>query len=304
MNDYAALLQDFADYIKYIEPRSPLTIASYVNDIRHYLDYLLSLGHMDVGTISYHDITKYLVGLKATYSDATVSHKAVSIRQFHRFLYKSNVTPTNPSHYISMKKKGERIPKALSEKGLHALFSFERKTTRDEYDFALLLLLYRCGLRVSELVNLQFSQYYREEKWLRVLGKGEKERLIPVFDDASQSLDHYIDVIRPAWIKQPMPYIFVGPKGSRVSRHYIHYMIKTRAKALGLQEDVSAHTLRHSFATSMLDQGVDLRVIQELLGHSDITTTQVYTHVKNETLRKEYDRYLKGGFRKGDKNND
>ncbi|WP_267128101.1 tyrosine-type recombinase/integrase [Erysipelothrix piscisicarius] len=163
-------------------------------------------------------------------------------------------------------------------------------------DYAILMLLYRCGLRVSECVHLEFSHVYIDQQWLRILGKGNKERMIPLSEDAIDSLNDYLNDIRPQWLIQSSDRIFINAKGKGISRQYIDSMIKSRCKEMGITTPISAHTLRHSFATAILDTGVDLRIIQELLGHQDISTTQIYTHVNKKTLKREYDQYLKGGF--------
>ncbi|MEG0328258.1 MAG: tyrosine-type recombinase/integrase [Erysipelothrix sp.] len=287
--------QEFMHFMRFVDPRSDHTISAYNSDINHYLSYIEQQDIFDLRDISYHNITDYLGVLNEEYEFATIQRKIVSIRQFHQFLIKSGKITQDPTQYLSLKRQGSRLPKVASQETIQALFSFPITTFKDLYDHTILLMLYRCGLRVSECVDLSFNQIYREEKWIRIIGKGQKERMIPVADDALNALFDYIENVRPSWVTSQSPYVFINSKGKRLTRQYVDQMIKRRCKHAGL-DSISAHTLRHSFATGILEQGVDLRIIQELLGHSDIATTQIYTHVHQNTMKREYDAYLKGGF--------
>ncbi|QIK70052.1 tyrosine-type recombinase/integrase [Erysipelothrix sp. HDW6C] len=297
-------LIEFNHYIRFIDPKASLTVVSYNNDIQHYINYLEEQGMNDIESITYHDISGYITALNDTYEFASIQHKIVSIRQFHQFLVRSGKATHDPTQYMSLKRQGKRLPHVASDHALQTLFKMDIATGKDILDYAVLILLYRCGLRVSECVNLTFAQVYKQEKWLRIVGKGDKERMIPISDDALNALYRYIDTVRPHWVVQASEFIFIGKKGTQLTRQYVHNMIKLRCKELGIFEPISAHTLRHSFATGILEAGVDLRIIQELLGHSDIATTQIYTHVKNKTMKREYTKYLTGGFSNKGGNND
>lgn len=286
----------FIHYIQFIDPKSTLTVASYRNDLNHYINYLNKNEVETLNDVEAQTIRKYIHELKEDYAMSTIQHKIVVVRQFHQYLLNSGQLNHDPTTFISLKNKGTRLPNTVSEETINILFSFERREGKDYLDYAILMLLYRCGLRVSECVNLEFSQLYRDQQWLRILGKGNKERMIPLASDALCAINEYIDVIRPQWSIQQTEHIFINAKGKVISRQYIDSMIKSRCKEMGIMTPISAHTLRHSFATAILDTGVDLRIIQELLGHQDISTTQIYTHVNKTTLKREYDQFLKGGF--------
>ncbi|QIK86187.1 tyrosine-type recombinase/integrase [Erysipelothrix sp. HDW6B] len=289
-------LNDFNHFIQFIDPKSELTVKSYLTDVRDYIEFLESQDIRTPEMIEYRHITSYMASIQSRYAPATLQHKVVSIRQFHQYLVKTNVTQHDPTQYMNLKNQGQRLPYIAENEAIVTLLSFARKTPKDTFDYALLIIMYRCGLRVSECTNLTFSNYYPQEKLLRIVGKGNKQRVIPMTQDVQEALDTYIQLVRPVWLVSSSEYIFVGSKGNQVTRQYIHNMIKLRSKEMNLSTAISAHTLRHAFATSILDVGVDLRVIQELLGHQDIRTTQIYTHVSKDALKKEYDQFLVGTF--------
>lgn len=295
----------FEHFISYIDPRSELTILSYSNDISHYLSFLEQEGVNAIEEVTYDIINRYLQSLSSDYEFSTIQHRIVSIRQFHQFLINTGRMQHDPTQYLSLKRKGSRLPHIASDNAIAKLLSFDRETPKDIFDYALLMTLLRCGLRVSECTDLTFNQIYNEEKWLRIVGKGNKERMVPISQDALDAINQYIDVVRPLWIITNTDFIFVNSKGKHVTRQYINNMIKLRSKKLAIYEKITPHTLRHYFASSILDAGVDLRVIQELLGHQDVSTTQIYTHVQNKALKRDYDKYLSGGFinsKKGEEN--
>ena len=290
------LMAEFIYFIQYIDPKSELTIKSYRNDLRAYFAFLKNNNITKITEIDYHLITQYIVSMKDQFTPNTIRHRIVCVRQFHQYCMKMKHTPTDPSSFIAMKNSGSRLPKSLLHDDLVRLLNFPCHDAKDYLDRALLRILYRCGLRVSECVDLTFAQLHSDESWLRIMGKGRKERLVPISEDALEALEYYIDLIRPTLLKDRSDFIFIGLRGGKISRQYVHTMIKSRSRDLNIDSDISAHTLRHSFATDLLAQDTDLRVIQELLGHADISTTEIYTHVSQETLKNEYDLFLTGGF--------
>ena len=293
-------LSSFEHFISYIDPRSNLTIKSYSNDVKHYLEYLDTHDIKSLDDISYHTINGYISTLNQTYEFATIQHKIVSIRQFHKFLVNTGRSQHDPTQYLSLKRKGSRLPHIASDTSIIKLLSFTRETSKDIFDYAILMVLVRCGLRVSECTNLVFNQIYADEKWLRIVGKGNKERMVPISDDALDALNEYLTLVRPTWLVKDSDFVFINAKGKQVTRQYINNMIKLRSKELDIRENLTPHSLRHYFASGILDAGVDLRVIQELLGHQDISTTQIYTHVQNKALKRDYDKFLKADFMNND----
>ena len=289
---------DFIQNIKYIQPKAFATQDSYANEIQQYGEFLKEAGITRVKDITHNDIFNYINSIHDVFEPATIKHHVVTIRQFHKYCYRVKASSHDPSTFVSIKPNQRRLPKTLSHDNIIRLFNFPRDSGKEILDYALLLTLFRCGLRVSECVELTFSQLQLEEKWLRIMGKGSKERMVPISKDLQQALKHYIDTVRPLWEKKPSDRVFLSARGNLISRQYVHSMIKLRSLEQGITQEISAHTLRHSFATTLLEKGADIRIIQELLGHSDITTTQIYTYVSKETLKREYDSYLKGGFSK------
>lgn len=288
------ILAAFQHYLRFIEPKSELTVSSYLNDVNHYLNYLEKEKLNDFNTLSYQDILAYMDYYKDDLSHTTLQHRLVSIRQFHQFLVKQKYTEHDPSAHISLKKQAKRLPHSLSRGNIQLLFDQELIHDEDYLNDAIMRLLFRGGLRVSEVVNLSFAQYYKNEKWLRISGKGNKERLVPLSDDAVIALNTYIEQVRPVWLKKAQNKIFINHKGNVITRQYVYNVVRLKGQRAGINQSISPHTLRHSFATSLLEAGTDLRVIQELLGHSDIQTTQIYTHVQKDSLKKEYDTYMPG----------
>lgn len=289
-------LADFLHYIKYVEPKAELTVQSYSSDLRHYINFLQTNEIKDFKDVSFNEINHYLKSLKEDFTLSTIQHRAVSIRQFHQYLLQMGVLKSDPSQYLDVKAKGKTIPKIISEDTLEKLFSFPIKNNQDQMDLTILMLLYHSGLRVSELCALTFNQLYLDERWLRILGKGSKERLVPLSKESAEELKAYLNDVRPFLDTNKSDLIFLSKKGRTLSRQSVHTMIKYRCNQQEIKENVSAHSLRHRFATSFLERGVDLRFIQELLGHADISTTQIYTHVNIKTMRNEYDKFLPGGF--------
>ncbi len=296
------LVEDFINHIRYIEPKSKATQESYIREIRRYRDYLIDHDLEDINTITYNDINQYIKDLRNDLSANSTRHHIVTIRQFHQYVFRLGLSHTDPSVHIKTKSSNQSTPRSLSNEELQKLFSFPRNDLKDHLDYAILLLLFRCGLRVSECTELTINQIYMEEKLIRVLGKGNVERMVPMTDDLVLTLKNYLQKVRPLLVKKPSQSLFLSLRGNLISRQYVHTMIKLRCSEADLSDAISAHTLRHTFATKLMEQGVDIRIIQELLGHSDISTTQIYTHVTWDTLRKEYDAHLQGGFTsKGDK---
>lgn len=291
-------LTSYLNYIQFTEPKSEATIDSYKRDLIHFTDYLNYIEINDFNLVTYEILITYLTELEDEYASKSIERKISSIRNLFKYLLQYNIINTNVTSYIKHKRANIKLPQALNEKQIQKLFSFPKESPKDYMDYAILMVLFKTGIRVSECVDLKFNQIFEEERWLRIIGKGNKERMVPIDKEAFESLNYYIKAIRPSFEKRASQYVFIAPSGKRISRQYIHTMIQKRRLETNLSIDISAHTLRHSLATNMLNQSVDLRVIQEILGHSDIKTTQIYTHVNNEKLKNEYDEFLDLNFDK------
>ena len=290
------ILNEYLSSVQYSSPKSDLTLQSYKRDLTHFIKYLEDIEIKDFRDLSYEELLTYINELSDEYAPNSVYRKISSIRVFYQYLLTFNYIEHDITTYMRTTKRHKTLPKVLTVDQVRQLLSFEEKEPKDYLDKTIILLLFRTGLRVSECTNLEFVHFYQEERLLRFVGKGNKERIVPMSQDVYDALQYYIQSVRPIFEKKRTNRIFITPKGNPISRQYVHRVIQLRRMETGLNAHVSAHTLRHSLATSMLDQEVDLRIIQEMLGHADISTTQIYTHVKKNTLRNEYEKYIPGGF--------
>ena len=247
------------------------------------------LGIHDVQSIRECDINDYLIELREDFTPATVNRRLASIRSFHRFLAQRDPELIDPSRFLRGSKKQAHLPLYLNETEITRILESFNTSDLDVLHKSIIELLYGCGLRVSECCSLRMKQLHLDQKIIRVTGKGNKERMLPLHAEGSTVLRQYVVYVRPQWEKTRSPYVFLNSRGMPLNRQYVHHMIKEKVRELGLNPHYSAHSFRHSFATHLLDGGADLRVVQELLGHSDIQTTQIYTHVQNKRLKQAYD---------------
>ena len=297
MNDYIAR---FVDYIKSQRGYSLNTARSYETDLRHFLKYLKenhSIGTINPEQIDFHVIRAYLGGLFKRYKKTTISRKLSAIRTFFFFLEKNNLTEGNPAAEISSPKQGSYIPEYLNVDDMFMLLDApEPATTREVRNQAILELLYSCGIRVSELTGINLSDIDFKERLVRVIGKGNKERIVPIGKKALSAIEKYLDqseaVRKEAGnlhnsMNNPL---FLNNRGGRLSSRSVSSIIKGFVREYGLVNDVTPHSIRHTFATHLLDSGADLRSVQELLGHASLSTTQRYTHVSLDKLMEVYDR--------------
>ena len=301
MND--KLINAFIDTIAYLDPKAQNTVKAYRNNLQHFNAYLTEK-KLEITACKSQDIIAFLNALQADYAPASIRQVAVTIRQFYQFLYRFNYMTYDPSENLSFNRQALTLPKVPMQVSIEKLLAYPLETGTDYMDQALLLLMAQSGLRVSEAISLKFNNVYEKERWLRIIGKGNKERMIPISVDALQNMQEYVRIERPLRLKNKQDIIFLNTQGNQLSRQYVHTMIQKRSQALGIKESLSPHMLRHYFATRFLEEGVDLKVIQDLLGHSDIATTQIYTHLDKKVLKREYDTFLEGGFTKEGVNDD
>ena len=287
--DLKEALLDYQYNLLMVEHKSSRTIHSYINDLQHYILYLNDLGIHDVQSIRECDINDYLIELREDFTPATVNRRLASIRSFHRFLAQRDPKLIDPSRFLRGSKKQAHLPLYLNETEITRILESFSTSNLDVLHKSIIELLYGCGLRVSECCSLRMKQLHLDQKIIRVTGKGNKERMLPLHTEGSTVLRQYVIYVRPQWEKTRSPYVFLNSRGMPLNRQYVHHMIKEKVRELGLNPHYSAHSFRHSFATHLLDGGADLRVVQELLGHSDIQTTQIYTHVQNKRLKQAYD---------------
>lgn len=279
---------DYLHYISVVDQKALTTIQAYENDLRSYQVFLSQRGRQNIEDITYGNLQDFLIQQKNDKKNASVNRMISSLHSFHHYITFTYPHILDPSVHIKTKKNGGRLPSYFNVQEICTLLDSFGNSEQDLFHHAMLELLYSCGLRVSELCSLKINQVHLEQGFIRVIGKGDKERMIPMHDRAVQELRNYLEAVRPQWEKQRSPYVFINHYGHVVNRQYVHTLIKTKLHELGLDERLSAHSFRHSFATHLLDGGADLRVVQELLGHSDIKTTQIYTHIQNKRLKDAY----------------
>ncbi|MCA1753317.1 MAG: tyrosine recombinase XerD [Spirochaeta sp.] len=288
MTKNGRLLQRYEDYLR-VELRLALrTVETYMRECRVFGEYL-DLHKLDAGTVDATEIIEYLVDrqtAKNGVDQRTVAKIVSSLRSFFTFLTLEQEREDNPARLVEMPKMEQRIPGVLRVEEVESILSLiDTSTAYGMRDRALFELIYSCGLRISEAVELEADKLYLEEGLIRVFGKGSRERLVPVGGEAVYRLGVYMEHGRPALVKgdKRSPKVFLNHRGLGLSRKGMWKRFRELTARAGI--DAKVHTLRHSYATHLLDGGADLRAVQELLGHSDINTTQIYTHVDREDLR-------------------
>ena len=282
-------ISDFLLYLELDLNYSDNTIKSYDNDISKFTEFYENKDLLKLGV---RDIEKYINTLNEL-SPATVSHNISSLRTFYNYYMKLDKIAYNPCDSIKQPRLGTHLPTYLTVDEINTLLDIKIETPFDARNKAILEVMYATGLRISETINLEFKNIDTEECIVRVMGKGSKERIVPINDYALDALNNYLTNYRPLLVKNNYNnYIFLNNHGGMLTRQGVFKMIKQECLKKGINKTISPHTIRHTFATHLLENGADLRVIQELLGHSDIGTTQIYTHITNETLHKEYLEYF------------
>lgn len=285
-----SLIEEYINYI-YIEKRlSANTKDAYKRDL---VSFSTFLDNKKVNNIKSNDIRDYIKYLNDNNEkDKTIARKIVSIRTFFDYLMKNNVINVNPCEKIESPKLKKSLPKTLNEEEINILLDIKPKTALEWRNKAMIELMYAAGLRVSELVELEVNDVNLKDNYVRVFGKGKKERIVPMADITTDILNEYISVYRNSLLKGYLTdKVFISSYGKGMTRQGFFKNLKKIAKEKGIKKDFSPHTLRHSFATHLLEHGADLRSIGELLGHENIKTTQIYTHVTNTKIKNDYNEF-------------
>jgi integrase/recombinase XerD len=293
-------------FLKYLAAErrlSPNTFdKSYRYDLDSFLIYLEGCGIDDLNHVTAEQIRSFISWCRRKHlSSRTISRRISTLRSFFRFLLLENYTKTDPTGLIGHPKQGRSLPKALSieevDRLLAAAEQLDRGSPLEARNNVMLHMLYATGLRVSELVKLPLVGINRQSGNLRVLGKGSKERLVPVGEQARTLLEEYLDNIRSLLLKgKTSPSLFVTRQGRAMSRTRYWQILKEIAMRAGISKEISPHVLRHSFATHLLENGADLRSVQLMLGHSDISTTQLYTHIEQSRLKSIHKKFHPRGW--------
>ena len=285
------LLREFINYIDVEKGLSKNTKLAYQRDLSHYLAYL-GENHKIVSRITHSDLMEFLLMKRRYLSPSSLARVITSIKMFHRFLVSDNYCETDPTQNLDSPHLGLRLPGVLTFAEVEALFNAPDLTTHAGIrDRAIIELLYATGMRVSEIVNLKLEDVNLQLDYLRCIGKRGKERIVPIGSKAVKFINLYLKKVRSFHKALSKPsttepeILFLNPSGRKFSRVGFWKIIKRYANLSGITKEITPHTLRHSFATHLLERGADLRSIQEMLGHENISSTQLYTHLSRERLK-------------------
>ena len=287
------LIQEFLNYITVERGLSRNTIEAYARDLRQFAAFLTLTGYDSLAEIHSQTLVAYLRKLQQeNLQPSSVTRKLAAIRSFFQYMLRERHLKIDPSVTIDSLKTPQRLPKVLSEKEIGRLLEQPGATTPAKLrDKAMLELLYATGVRVSELVSLKLGDINMDMGYIRCFGKGSKERIVPMGGSAQKALLDYLDRARPKIVKRAAEdTLFLNHHGRKMTRQGFWQIIQAAARRVGIKTLVTPHMLRHSFATHLLDHGADLRSVQEMLGHADISTTQIYTHVTRTRLQEVYDK--------------
>ena len=288
--NWSEKIEDFSNFLKFEKNFSGNTLDAYMRDVRKLESFTISeLDNLSPQNITYENLQEYIYQLsKNKISERSQARAISSIKAFFKFLLEDDYRTDNPATLLEGPKLGLYLPDTLSEEDINRIITcIDNSTDIGKRNKCILEVLYSCGLRVSELIDLKISNINFKESYIMVEGKGEKTRLVPLANTTAEFIKSYIHTVRNKTKinKKYEDTLFLNSRGTNMSRVIVFIIIKELTQKAGISKSISPHTFRHSFATHLLQNGADLRFIQEMLGHSSITTTQVYTHLKTEELR-------------------
>lgn len=289
-----SLVDNFFSYLESEKNMAQATIKAYNNDWNDFFNYLenelkYDILSLEIKTITHQLVRKYLVYLNdKKLSQNTIARRLAALKSFFRYLLKKGIIKQNPLALVSSPKITRKLPDYLDEADMEKVLNQPFPGKAGLRDKAILELLYGSGIRVSELVSLDIDSLDLSYGFLQVWGKGNRERIVPVGKQTIKAINKYLTIARPLWSRPHEKALFVNQRGGRLSDRSVRTLVKKYCRLAGVKEILSPHGFRHSFATHLLDHGADLRVVQELLGHKKISSTQIYTHVSRGKLRKVY----------------
>ncbi len=289
------LLSDARDeYLSYLvveRGHAPNTVEAYGRDTARYVRFLADRGTRDVDEVTRVDVEAFVASFaELEYAISSTERALAAVRGFHAFLVAERLAKSNPARVVPLPKRPHQLPEVLSIEQVRALVEQPfPPTPAGQRDRAILEVLYGCGLRVSELCGLDVADVMLDDELVRVFGKGSKERVVPIAGAAREALGTYLDSWRPSMVRvgSPCDAVFLNMRGGRLSRQSVHAICERSGRVVGIS-GLHPHTLRHCFATHLVEGGADLRVVQELLGHASIATTQIYSHIDRTHIRWEY----------------
>lgn len=290
------LLKKYEYHLKFVEQRSAATIDAYLSDLK-VLSFVTEGNFIYIKSDQLQDI---FYQWSKEVSQSSLARRLSSIRHFYQYLVETKEIDQDPSQTIRVNQKGKKLPHYFTLDEIKQLIDFDCEDYDDFLDKAIILTLFSTGLRVSELINLTHQRFYRQEEFFKVIGKGSKERIVPIGKQALISINDYL-----AKVQKPhqQGYLFVNSKSLPLTRQSVYNRLSKRASQMGMTKPISPHVLRHSFASAMINHDADLRVVQELLGHEVISTTQIYTHLETHSKKRMYEQFHPGAkLKKGLKN--
>lgn len=290
-----SFLKEYLATLKIEKNLSENTINSYKTDLTSFLNFISQSGIDDLAEIKTNNIASFFKLLKeAGLNETSAARYFSSLKGFFQYLYKNDYIKSNPIERIQPPKISRRLPEVLNVREINSILEQpDVKDTIGLRDKAILEVFYACGTRISELINIKVNDLFLSEEVIRVFGKGSKERLIPIGSSAIKWIEEYLQKSRPILAKnyKSENYLFLNQRGTKFSRMGIWKIVNHYAKRAGIEKNVHPHTFRHSFATHLIEGGADLRAVQEMLGHSDISTTQIYTHIDRDYIKLVHKKY-------------
>lgn len=290
-------VEKYLQFATHMNTGSLHTLEAYQRDIYEFVNFMKSEDVDDFSNVDRYVVNNYLVWLRkkttrnGVLKNSTVSRKISSLRSFYRYLNQYTDVLNNPFIYVKSPKQSKKIPEFLFINEIENLLDSFDMSKKEEFRNRLMIeTMYACGLRLSELCNLKMKDLHLSEGIMRVTGKGDKQRIVPFYPALADLMKEYLNKVRPFWVKDlKNEYIFVNVRGEKISSRGVQFILNKAVVNAGLDVHVHPHMLRHSFATHLLDNGADLRVVQELLGHASLSTTQIYTHVTQERMKAVYE---------------
>lgn len=287
--DFTEARQDFGTFLVGVRGLSQKTARSYLSDLKSF-GVWCELQHIDPFKVTHRVLRMYFASLtNAEYARTSIARKIACLKAFYLYAQDQHLVEQNPTLLLVSPKLSKRLPKALQESETAELLEVNDKSSPLSLrDGAILEMFYASGMRVAELCALKINDIEFSQGYARVVGKGNKERMVPLHPLALKRIHLWLKEGRGKFEKDPLPFVFISSRGNQLSPEAVRRIVKKAADCTGIQQHVTPHSLRHSFATDMLNEGVDLRTVQELLGHSTLSTTQIYTHVSNKRLKEVF----------------
>ena len=284
--NWDSLIKSFSTYLRIERSLSTNTIESYSNDLKKLADFLTPKS-ISASKVRLNDLKDFITSISEILSETSQSRIISAIKSFYKFLLIENLIQTDPSENLVSPKIGRKLPNVLTIEEVNLIINSVESNNVGIRNKAIIEIIYGCGLRVSELTNLLLSNLFLKQGYIKIVGKGNKERLSPIGSLATDSLNDFLTNVRPGLKinNKFSDHVFINNRGTSLSRSMIFKMIKKYTLKANINKDISPHSLRHSFATHLVEGGANLRAVQEILGHSSITTTEIYTHLDSDYLR-------------------